>query len=301
MIRRKHMFLVMGITGKVGGATAEHLLAHGKQVRALVRNREKASSWANQGVEMVDGDWNDSAAIERALKGVEGAFFMLPAVWAPSPDYREAKGVIANYVEALTKVVLPRVVALSSMGANRTSGGGNVTALSLLEQGLRSLPSPVAFVRAGGFFENFIYGLQVAQGGTLPVFYNPTNRKSTMVASDDIGAEVARLLTGPAWSGQRVIELGSMVSADEVAGQLGEVLTLDVKAFAVPRAGWAEAFEQFGIPKGHTGPAEEMFESVNAGWMDLGITGTEHVAGTTSAREVFAAAQNAVRRKSGAS
>ena len=62
------MFLVMGITGKVGGATAEHLLAHGKEVRALVRNREKASSWANQGVELVDGDWNDSAAIERALK-----------------------------------------------------------------------------------------------------------------------------------------------------------------------------------------------------------------------------------------
>jgi len=116
-----------------------------------------------------------------------------------------------------------------------------------------------------------------------------------MVASDDIGAEAATLLTGPAWSGHRVIELGSMVSADEVAGQLGEVLTLDVKAFAVPRAGWAEAFEQFGIPKGHTGPAEEMFESVNAGWMDLGITGTERVAGTTSARDVFAAAQNAVK------
>jgi uncharacterized protein YbjT (DUF2867 family) len=67
------MFLVMGITGKVGGATAEHLLAHGKEIRALVRNREKASSWAHQGVELVDGDWNEPAAIERALKGVEGA------------------------------------------------------------------------------------------------------------------------------------------------------------------------------------------------------------------------------------
>ena len=85
-----------------------------------------------------------------------------------------------------------------------------------------------------------------------------------------------------------------MVSADEVAEQLGEVLNLDVKAFAVPRAGWAEAFEQFGISKGHTGPAEEMFEAVNAGWMDLGVEGTEHVAGTTSARDVFAAAQKAV-------
>jgi uncharacterized protein YbjT (DUF2867 family) len=128
-------------------------------------------------VELVDGDWNDSAAIEQALKGVEGAFVMLPAVWAPSPDYKEAKGVIANYVEALTKAAPPRVVALSSMGANRTSGLGMITALSLLEQGFRDLISPIAFVRAGGFFENFLYGLQVAQGGTLPVYYNPTDRK----------------------------------------------------------------------------------------------------------------------------
>jgi uncharacterized protein YbjT (DUF2867 family) len=289
------MFLVMGITGKVGGATAKHLLAHGKDVRALIRNREKAANWANLGVELADGDWNDSATIEQALKGVDGVFVMLPAVWAPSPDYKEAKRGIANYVEALTKAAPPRVVALSSMGANRTSGFGMITALSLLEQGFRDRISPIAFVRAGGFFENFLYGLQVAQSGTLPVYYNPTNRKSTMVATNDIGAEVATLLTGPAWSGQRVIELGSMVSADKVAEQLGEVLNLDVKAFALPRAGWAEAFEQFGIPKGRTGPAEQMFEAVNAGWMNLGVEGTEHVAGTTSARDVFEAAQNAAK------
>ena len=291
------MYLVMGITGKVGGSTARHLLKQGKQVRALVRNREKAGRWADQGVELVVGDWNDATAIAAALKGVEGAFVMLPTVWAPSPDYKEAKDVSANYVETLTEAVPPRVVALSSMGANRTSGLGMITALSLFEQGFRSLPSPVALVRAGGFFENFLFGLQAAQGGTLPVFYNPTNRKSTMVATNDIGAEVAKLLTGPAWSGHRVIELGSMVSADEVAKQLGEVLKRDVKAFAVPRAGWAEALEQFGVPKGHTGPAEEMFDGVNAGRMDLGIAGTEHVAGTTSARDVFAAAQQAIKAK----
>jgi uncharacterized protein YbjT (DUF2867 family) len=287
------MFLVMGITGRVGGATAQHLLAQGRKVRALVRNREKAANWADQGVELVDGDWNDAAAVERALEGVDGAFVMLPAVWAPSPDFREAKSVIANYVEALDRTVPPRVVVLSSMGANRTSGLGMITALSLLEEGLRHLTLPIAYVRAGGFFENFLYGLHVAQDGTLPVYYNPTSRKSTMIATDDIGAEVVTLLTGPTWSGHRVVELGSMVSADEVAAQLGEVLQRDVKAFAIPRAGWAAAFEQFGIPKGHTGPAEAMFDAVNAGWMDLGVAGTEHVAGTTSPRDVFAAAYKA--------
>ena len=288
------MFLVMGITGKVGGATARHLLAQGKEVRALVRNREKAAKWADEGVQLVDGDWNDSAAIEMALRDVEGAFVMLPAEWAPSPNYIEAKSVIANYVGALAYATPPRVVALSSMGANRTSGLGMITALSLLEQGFRGLKLPIAYVRAGGFFENFLYGLHVAQGGTLPVYYNPTDRKSTMVATDDIGAEIAALLTGAAWLGHRVVELGSMVSADEVAMQLGEVLQVDVKAFAIPRDGWPVAFEQFGIPKGHTGPAEAMFDAVNAGWMDLGVEGTEHVPGVTSARDVFAAAQKAI-------
>jgi hypothetical protein len=38
-----------------------------------------------------------------------------------------------------------------------------------------------------------------------------------------------------------------------------------------------------------------MFEAVNAGWMELGVEGTEHVVGTTSARDVFEAAQNAAK------
>jgi hypothetical protein len=76
---------------------------------------------------------------------------------------------------------------------------------------------------------------------------------------------------------------------------LGEVLKLDVKAFALPRTAWADALQQFGVPKGHTGAAEELYDGVNAGSMDLGVTGTEHIAGKTSAREVFAAAQNAAK------
>jgi uncharacterized protein YbjT (DUF2867 family) len=256
-----------------------------------VRDRAKAASWMNQDVELVDGDWNEAAAIERALEGADGAFVMLPPIWTPAPDFSEAKRVIANYVESLTKAPTTRVVALSSMGANRPRGTGLITALSLLEQGFRDLKLPIAYVRAGGFFENFLYGLNVAQGGALPVFYNPTNRKSTMVATDDIGSEIATLLSGPAWSGHRIIDLGSMVSADEVATQLGEVMKLDVKAAAVPRADWSSAFEQFGIPKGQSGPAEAMYDAVNAGGMDLGVEGTEHIEGKTSARDVFSAAR----------
>ena len=81
---------------------------------------------------------------------------MLPAVWTPSPDFKEAKAIIANYVEALTKAPPPRVVALSSMGANRTSGLGMITALSLLEQGFRGLTISGSNRARRRFFENFL-------------------------------------------------------------------------------------------------------------------------------------------------
>ncbi len=286
------MFLVMGITGNVGGAAARHLLKMGKQVRALVRDEAKAAPWAAQGVELLRGEWQDPAAITRALDGVEGAYLMMPPSQAPSRDFREARAVIASYMEALTSSPPPRVVALSSMGSEKSSGLGLITATHLLEEALGNQPFPVAFVRAGSFYENYLFGLQAAQGGTLPIFYAPTDRKLPMVATEDIGAEVAKLLTGT-WTGKQVIELGSMVSSDELATALGEVLARDVKAQAVPREAWSDTLQHMGIPKDATWAFEEMVEGVNSGWIHFGVPNTQRVEGTTSAKQVYASASTA--------
>jgi hypothetical protein len=37
-----------------------------------------------------------------------------------------------------------------------------------------------------------------------------------------------------------------------------------------------------------------MYEAMNAGWMDFGVVCTEHTAGTTPTRGVFAATQKAM-------
>jgi len=289
------MFLVLGITGRIGGAVARHLLAQGKQVRALVRDRAKAADWANQGVALVDGDWNDADAITRALQGVEGAFVMLPPVYMPSRDFTESKVLIAAYAKALKSVRLPRLVVLSSNGAEKTSGLGAITPLSLLERDLRALPYPHAFIRPGSFYENFLYGLQAGQSGALPVLYARTGEKFPMSATEDIGAEAARLLTGRAWTGKRVIELGAMVSSDELAAQLGAVLGRDVTAQALPREAWVPTLERMGFPNGQTWAFEEVYDGVNAHWIGFGVEGAERVEGTTSARDVFAAAHKAAQ------
>ena len=225
----------------------------------------------------------DSASMAGALNGVEGAYLMMPPSQTPSRDFREAKAVIASYREALARSAPPKLVALSSMGSEKSSGLGLITATHLLEEGLAICRFPAAFVRAGGFFENYLFGLQAAQGGTLPaLLHPPTDRKLPMVATEDIGAEVAKLLTSE-WTGKRVIELGSLVSSDELAAALGKVLGRDVKAQAIPREAWADALEHMGLPKGETWGFEEMNEGVNSGWIGFGVEKTERVEGTTSA------------------
>ena len=289
------MFLVTGITGNVGGAAANHLLGMGKQVRALVRDEAKAAAWKARGVELVQGQWEDSAAMTRALAGVEAAYLMMPPVRTPSPDFREAKAVIAGYKEALAKSAPPKLVALSSMGSEKTSGLGLITSTHLFEEAIKNEPCPIAFLRAGSFFENYHFGLQAAQGGALPTFYLPTGRKVPMIATEDIGAEVAKLLTTE-WTGKRFIELGSMVSSDDLATAFAQVLGRDVKAQPIPREAWTPTLEQMGFPAGQTWGYEEMVDGVNSGWINFGVENTERVEGTTTAQEVFAAAQAKVVR-----
>lgn len=287
------MFFVAGISGQVGGATARHLLEQGKQVRALVRDPQKADSWSQKGVEIHGGNLNNAAAVAAALEGVEGAFLMMLPTVAPAPGFPEAQATVASYAEALQKAPPPRLVVLSSFGSHQNSGLGNITSTHMLEEALKDVPFPCAFVRPGSFIENYIYGLKQAEAtGAFDIFLAPTSRAVPMAATEDIGREIARLLA-EGWEGKKTVELGTRVSPDGLAQAIGEVLGKPVQVRATPREQWAAALGYMGVPLGSTGPYEEMMDSINSGWIDFGVPGAEHVAGTTTPAEVFAQARKA--------
>lgn len=286
------MFLVTGITGKVGGATAHNLLAQGHKVRALVRNREKAAPWAQKGVELVEGDFNNTTALAAALRGVEGAYLMMPPNFAPQRGFPEAKAVIASYVEALRQTPPPRLAVLSSIGSEKSERLGLITATHMLEEALAPFTFPIAFIRAGSFYENAVPQLGIAaQSGSLHSFYQPVDRPVPSIATRDIGALAAQLLADKSWTGKRILELGSPLTPNEMASAMSEVLGRPVAAQAVPRERWTQTAESFGIPSGSTWGYEEMIENFNCGWITFGVPGTEHVPATTKPAQVFAAAR----------
>lgn len=282
------MFFIAGITGKVGGAAARQLLEAGRSVRALVRDSQKAEVWARRGVEIRQGDLTNARALTAALEGVEGAFIMQPTPAAVSPGFPEAKAINASVSEALRRAPPPRLVMLSSVGSEQASGLGNITQTHLLEEDLRDLAFPVAIVRAGAFIENNLGALKrVADSGIFDSFLQPTDRVFPMIASADIGQEVARLLT-QGWSGRKIVELGSPVSPDDLARAMGEVLGREVQARPLPRERWTATLEAMGLPNDKTALWEEMQDGFNSGWIHFGVPGTEPIAGTTTPAQVFA-------------
>ena len=284
------MFTVMGITGHVGGAVAENLLAAGKTVRGVVRNPQKAKAWADRGVELVQSAYDDAAGLARAFAGAEGVFAMIPPDFAPAPGLPDQKRTIAAIREAIEQAKPGNAVFLSSIGSEQPSGLGLITSTHLMEEAMRTLPIPVAYLRAGSFMENWLgaVGL-VAATGEMSFFYAPLERKFPLVATRDIGLAGAKVLQ-ERWTGERVLEVdGPEGGTDlhEVAAAFGRALGRDVKAVQLPEAAWQSALEAMGMPADRTGLYVEMVKSFNSGWIHFGNSGTETFHGPTTI-EAFA-------------
>lgn len=241
------MFFIAGLTGHVGGAAARQLLARGKQVRTVLRTPEKAKAFADQGVEIRQGDLNDAELLAHALEGVEGAFLLMQPTLTPPPDFSDAKASLGSYTAALAKTPVPRLVALSSMGSEKTEKLGNITSTSLMERAFSNLPFPTAFVRAGSFYENYARALQTAQQTGKYFSFQPVDLPFPSIGSIDIGNLVAELLLD-GWTGKKVIELGSLTTAKQMAAAISKVLNRTVDAQAIPRQAWAETLQHFGLP-----------------------------------------------------
>jgi dihydroflavonol-4-reductase len=120
--------LVTGATGKVGGATARALLARGDEVRALVRDPQRAARLLPSGVEAVEGDVTDLDSVTRAVAGCELVFnaMGLPEQWVEDEgifDRVNARGT-ENVIRAAREAGVRRAVHTSTIDVFHAERGG---------------------------------------------------------------------------------------------------------------------------------------------------------------------------------
>jgi uncharacterized protein YbjT (DUF2867 family) len=275
------MYAVTGITGQVGGVVAKYLLDSGQHVRAVLRDAAKGHEWTARGCEIAIAEMTDAAALTAAFSGVEGVFVLIPPIFDPTPGFAEIKAVIAALTKAIETARPPRIVCLSTIGAQATQPN-LLNQLGLVEQKLGALPVPICFLRAAWFIENSAWDAPGARAGLIESFLQPLDQKFPMVATADIGRLAAELLRED-WEGRKIVELEgpSRVSPNDLAAAFASILGSPVQTEVIPRDNWEGLFLAQGMR--NPLPRAQMIEGFNEGWIKFegeprkGQTGAETV------------------------
>lgn len=263
------MYIVSGATGHTGSAVAKILLEKDLPVRVIVRNREKGAEFEKLGAEVAVADLQNAEALTEALQGGTVLYLMNPPAYGSQDQFAELEKVIAAFQTAIGNSTLEKIVALSSIGSQLSSGTGNILTTYKLEQAFGDSEIPVTFIRAGSFMENWNAVLETTKtAGVLPSFFQPLDRKLPQVAAADIGRVAAEAMQEKT-TGVEIKELGGFwVSPEETAEIFGKVLGKEVKAVSVPEDQWISILGNHSSSK-NAESAAEMFTGFNSGHIEF--------------------------------
>jgi len=220
------LIVVTGAAGNQGGAAARHLLSKGWKVRALTRdvNKPAAQALAAAGAEVFRADNDDRASLDAAFKGAYGVFsvqnYWLPNVGGEG-EVRQGKT-----VADAAKTAGVQHFVYSSVGAtHRGMGQAHFATKHEIEQHIQSLGLPYTILRPVGFMENAYYTQAAISNGMYFGFGLRPDKKSQLIATDDIGAFAALVFARPQeFIGQTIELAGDELTESETAATLTQVI-----------------------------------------------------------------------------
>lgn len=238
-INAERLILVTGATGNQGSAIARHLLQRGNfKIRALVRDPNKPAALALEqaGAELVVGDLNDRASLDRALQGAYGVFSLQIFQDGLDTEIRQGKAV----ADAAKAADIQHFVYSSVGSAERNTGVPHFDSKFQVEEYIRASELPYTILRPVFFFYNYNMMRSVVETGTLFQPLSP-DTKLQQLSEEDYGEMVAEVFDRPADFMNREIEVASVdMTMPEIAAAFSRVLGKTVEYQQIP----FEAFEQ---------------------------------------------------------
>jgi len=264
-------YAIFGVTGRTGAAAADALLRSGQAVRVVVRDPAKGQPWAERGAEVAVADLTDLASMTAALSGVQGAYVVSPQQYHREDLFELADVIADTTARAAVAADVPRLVVLSSVGADRESGTGWIGMNRMFEQRLGASGIPTVFLRAAYFMENWTPMVgHAARCGTLPTFLAPTHRAIPMVATADVGTAAAALLQEERTGTGAVTLTGPEdYTPEDVAAILADTLRKPVGVAVVPETEWPDALAGAHFSSAALAGFAEMTRGLNSPHIDI--------------------------------
>jgi uncharacterized protein YbjT (DUF2867 family) len=250
----KKIIAVLGATGAQGGGLVRAILSDpsgGFTARAITRdiNSDKAKALQALGAEVVAGDVDDEASLQRAFAGAYGAY-CVTFFWAHfSPDREKAevaamaraakatgvKHVIWSTLEDTRKWVplsdnrMPTLQEKYHVPHFDAKGEANV---EFTQAGV-----PTTFLHTSFYWDNLIYfgmGPRKGQDGKLVFALPMGDRKLPGIAAEDIGRCAYGVFQRPDLIGKSIGIAGDHPTGAQMAATLGQAMGQPVGYYAMP-------------------------------------------------------------------
>ncbi len=142
-------------TGNIGSRVVQLLLQAGARPTLLARHPSRLDSRVLERADVVQTDLADSDAVVRATRGADALFWLAPFMADPDADpvawYTQLGATAAR---AVTENGIVRTVFISSIGAEKRTGVGEIDGLASTEEALDATGASVLHLRCGYFYTN---------------------------------------------------------------------------------------------------------------------------------------------------
>jgi uncharacterized protein YbjT (DUF2867 family) len=178
--------ILITTSGKVGSEAARLLAQRDEPVRVLVRDQEKAAALAQAGVELVEGDLEVPASIDKAMDGVSAVVLVSPAI--PAQEL--------SVVDSAVRAGVGHVVKITSK-ASADSPIARRRNQTEIENGLIASGLGYTLLRNNAYMQNFLM-LAPAIARTGGFGSSAGDGRVGLIDARDVAAVAAQIAVSPA-------------------------------------------------------------------------------------------------------
>ena len=260
--------IVTGSLGHMSQPLAKELVQQGHAVTVISSKPDRQAAIQALGATATIGSVEDAEFLAATFAGAGAVYAMIPPNFA-APDARaHYRSIGRAYVAAVQRAGVPRVVHLSSWGADLPAGTGFILGSHDVENMLNALPDvAVTHLRAGYLYYNLNNYVGMIKGrGFIGSNYGG-NDGIVLVAPADIATAAAEELTTSAAPGHTVRYVASDErTPNEIAQVLGAAIGRpDLHWVAFTDAQTRSALEGRGMPAPAVTSMVELGASIHSG------------------------------------
>lgn len=287
------MNIILGATGQVGSAIVDFLTEKEIDVKAVIRDAEKAKGLKEKGVEVAIADYFDLNALKDAVKDGELIFVITPETGQSDDVLGDTKQMLENYRKAIESSGIKSLIGLSSGGAQHEKydkDTGNLLMSNMLEHEFLSLSVNQVFVRPSYFYSNWLISIDMAkENGILPTFF-PPDLKIEMNSPIDVAEFIADKISEGVDTSELIELIGpEHYTSNDVADEMAKALDREVKVQEIPREKWYETMSTIGLSDDAAKNFIKMTELVAKGNSKLERKGSNPVELQTTLQQYFKA------------